>query len=88
MITALGLVNATVVGQSMGANSIWALLATGRANGIRDVVLVDQTPRMLNSDDWPYGFYGYDEANADTYVASGIPDPGRHSVAVPRRAPR
>jgi len=81
VITALGLVNATVVGQSMGANSIWALLATGRANGIRDVVLVDQTPRMLNSDDWPYGFYGYDEANADTYFASGIPDPGRHSLA-------
>ena len=81
VIAALGLADATVVGQSMGGNSIWALLAAGRVNGIRDVVIVDQTPKMLNTHDWPYGFYGYDESNADTYFASGIPDPGRHSVA-------
>jgi pimeloyl-ACP methyl ester carboxylesterase len=36
---------------------------------------------MLNSDDWPYGFYGYDASNADTYFATGITDPGRHSIA-------
>ena len=80
-IDALGLHNATVVGQSMGGNSVWALLAAGRSSGIRDVVIVDQTPKMLNSDDWAYGFYGYDVSNADTYFATGIPDPGRHSIA-------
>ncbi|MET0780020.1 MAG: alpha/beta hydrolase, partial [Microbacterium sp.] len=80
-IAALGLEGATLVGQSMGGNAIWALLAAGRATGIRDVVIVDQTPKMQNSDDWAYGFYGYDASNADTYFATGIPDPGRHSVA-------
>ena len=80
-IAALGLQDATVVGQSMGGNAIWALLAAGRTSGIRDVVIVDQTPRMLNSDDWPYGFYGYDESNANTYFATGVPLPGRHSLA-------
>ena len=80
-IAALGLESATVVGQSMGANAIWALLAAGRATGIRDVVTVDQTPKMLNSDDWTFGFYGYDASNADTYFATGIPDPGRHPIA-------
>ncbi|SFR94013.1 Pimeloyl-ACP methyl ester carboxylesterase [Microbacterium sp. cf046] len=80
-IEALGLLDATVVGQSMGGNSVWALLAAGRATGVRDIVIVDQTPKMLNSDDWAFGFYGYDASNADTYFAAGVPDPGRHSLA-------
>ena len=61
----------------MGGNSIWALVAQFGCAGLRDVVIVDQTPKMLNSDDWPYGFYGYDASNVDTLFASGIPDPGR-----------
>jgi non-heme chloroperoxidase len=80
-IDALGLEDATVVGQSMGGNAIWALLAAGRTAGIRDIVIVDQTPKMLNSEDWPYGFYGYDVSNAETYFATGVPLPGRHSLA-------
>ena len=80
-IDALGLEDATLVGQSMGGNAIWALLASGRTAGIRDVVIVDQTPKMLNSEDWPYGFYGYDSSNATTYFATGIPLPGKHSLA-------
>jgi pimeloyl-ACP methyl ester carboxylesterase len=79
-IRELGLTDVTVVGQSMGGNSIWALLAAGGGAGIRDIVIVDQTPKMLNSDDWEYGFYDYDASNADTLFATGIPDPGRHSV--------
>lgn len=80
-IEALGLAEVTIVGQSMGGNAIWALLAAGGATGVRDIVIVDQTPKMLNSDDWPFGFYGYDAANADTLFAEGIPDPGRRSLA-------
>jgi non-heme chloroperoxidase len=80
-IDALGLQDATVVGQSMGGNAIWAMLAAGRTAGVRDVVIVDQTPKMLGSDDWPYGFYGYDAANADSYFATGIPDPRRHPLS-------
>jgi non-heme chloroperoxidase len=77
----LGLADATVVGQSMGGNALWALVAAERTTGIRDVVIVDQTPKMLNSDDWAFGFYDYDASNADTLFATGIPDPGRHSLA-------
>ncbi|SDG36630.1 alpha/beta fold hydrolase [Microbacterium pygmaeum] len=79
-IAALSLQDATVVGQSMGGNSVWAMVAAGRSDGIRDIVIVDQTPKMLNSDDWTFGFYGYDATNADTYFATGIPDPGRHPL--------
>jgi hypothetical protein len=27
-------------------------------------VIIDQTPKMLNTSDWPYGFYGYNVASA------------------------
>ncbi|GAA1930054.1 alpha/beta hydrolase [Microbacterium aoyamense] len=80
-IAALGVQDATVVGQSQGGNSIWALASAGRTGGIRDIVIVDQTPKMLNTADWPFGFYGYDESTADTLFAAGVPDPGRHSIA-------
>jgi pimeloyl-ACP methyl ester carboxylesterase len=89
----LDLRGAALVGGSMGGNSIWAFLAgsaggtAGSADGSTDesrvdrIVIVDQTPRMLNGDDWPYGFYDYTEANRDTLFATTIPDPGRWSIA-------
>ena len=75
VIDALGLQDATVVGQSMGGNAIWALLAAGRVGGIRDIVIVDQTPKMLNSEDWAYGFYDYDAANAEHVLRDRHPRP-------------
>jgi hypothetical protein len=39
----------------------------------RDVVIIDQTPKMLNTPDWPYGFYGYNLANAGILFANGVP---------------
>jgi len=80
-LAAFGLEDATLVGQSMGGNAIWALAAQGGLHGVRSIAIVDQTPRMRNDVTWPYGFYGYDETNADTYFATGIPNPGRHSLA-------
>jgi non-heme chloroperoxidase len=78
LLTGLELDDATLVGQSMGGNAIWAFVQQFGTRGIREIVIVDQTPKMLNAADWPYGFYDYDEANVDTMFATGIPDPGRH----------
>ena len=66
---------------SPSSASRWAATRSGRCSrrrrrgGIRDIVIVDQTPKMLNSDDWAYGFYDYDDANVDTLFATGIPIP-------------
>jgi non-heme chloroperoxidase len=78
LLTSLDLDDVTLVGQSMGGNAIWALVQQVGTSRIRDIVIVDQTPKMLNTADWAYGFYDYDEENADTLFATGIPDPGRH----------
>jgi non-heme chloroperoxidase len=73
----LGLADATLVGASMGGNAIWAYVDQYGSDRVRAVVIVDQTPKMLNSADWPYGFYGYDADNAGTLFAAGVPETGR-----------
>ncbi|WP_246190542.1 alpha/beta fold hydrolase [Agromyces agglutinans] len=70
LLETLDLHDATLVGGSMGGNAIWAMLAATGSARVRDVVIVDQTPRMRNAPDWPHGFYDYDDSNADTFFAT------------------
>ena len=81
LLAHLDLEDAVVVGASMGGNTIWACVDQFGPARLRAAVIVDQTPKMLNSADWPYGFYDYDEGNRDTYFTTSIPDPGRFPVA-------
>jgi pimeloyl-ACP methyl ester carboxylesterase len=83
VLTALDLRDAIAVGGSQGASTIWSYVRQFGTERIRAAIAVDQTPKMLNSDDWPYGFYGYTEGNRDTYFADGIPRTGHE----PPRAP-
>ena len=77
LLEALDVRDAVLVGASMGGNTVWAYLDAFGADRVAGVIIVDQTPRMLNSAEWPHGFYDYDEGNRDTFFASDIPDPGR-----------
>lgn len=79
-LESLSLRGAALVGGSMGGNTIWSFVGRYGTERVRSIVIVDQTPKMLNSDDWHYGFYGYDSSNRDTFFATSIPDPGRHSL--------
>jgi hypothetical protein len=49
-----------------GGNAIWASVDQFGGGRLRGVVIVDQTPKMLNNPDWPYGFYGDNVVNART----------------------
>lgn len=80
LLDALDLRGAVLVGGSMGGNSIWSFVDSHGTDRLRGIVIVDQTPKMVNSDDWPYGFYDYTEANRDTYFAESIPSTGRHGL--------
>ncbi|MFH8249604.1 alpha/beta fold hydrolase [Microbacterium sp. B2969] len=77
VLEALDLRQVVLVGGSMGGNTIWSYLGQFGASRVKAVVIVDQTPQMLNTDDWPHGFYGYGASNLDTYFAEGIPDTGK-----------
>jgi non-heme chloroperoxidase len=79
----LDLDDAVVVGASMGGNTIWAYVDQFGPARLSAVVVVDQTPKMLNADGWEHGFYGYVAANAGTLFAQGVPDTG-HGRTVDR----
>jgi non-heme chloroperoxidase len=87
VLSELDLRDATLVGGSMGGNTVWAYIDEFGTSRLRSVAIVDQTPKMLNTADWPYGFYGYDETNADTYFASGPPSTG-HGTPMHKRGAR
>lgn len=70
-----------LVGASMGANTLWAYVDQQGTTALAGVVCVDQTPKMLNTPDWPHGFYGFDAGNAGTFFASGAPRTGRGRAA-------
>lgn len=71
----------------MGGNTIWSYLTQFGAERIAGIVIVDQTPKMLNTADWTHGYYGYDESNVDTYFAETIP-PAGHGTPVWKRGRR
>ncbi|WP_306216263.1 alpha/beta fold hydrolase [Actinoplanes sp. RD1] len=75
-LTMLDLRDVVLVGGSMGASTIWAYHDLFGGDRLRGVVSVDQTPRMLNDDDWTHGFYGLTPANLGTYFAGRQPDTG------------
>ena len=82
-LAAVDLREAVLIGGSQGASTIWSYVRQFGTERIRAAIAVDQTPKMLNSDDWPYGFYGYTEGNRDTYFAEGIPRTGHEPPRTP-----
>ncbi|MFD7462058.1 MULTISPECIES: alpha/beta fold hydrolase [unclassified Streptomyces] len=86
-LDALDLRDVLAVGGSMGGNTIWSYVSQFGADRLAGIVVVDQTPKMLNTADWPHGFYGYDESNVETYFAERIPETG-HGTPLWRRGMR
>lgn len=57
-----------LVGSSMGANTVLAYVDLFGTERLRGLVLVDQTPKMINEDDWELGFYDLRRDNLDQWV--------------------
>jgi pimeloyl-ACP methyl ester carboxylesterase len=87
LIEKLDLHRAALIGGSMGGNTIWSYVDAYGTGRLRAAVVVDQTPRMLNTPDWMYGFYGYEQDTVDTFFADGIPRTG-HGTPIWRRGMR
>ncbi len=77
VLTALSVDEAILVGGSMGASCLWAYLDLFGTDRVRGVVGIDQTPKMINDDDWPHGFYGLTNDNSGSLFAEGVPQTGR-----------
>ncbi len=81
LVEHLDLTGAVLVGASQGGNVIWAYVDQEGTSALAGVVVVDQTPKMLNAPDWAYGFYGLEAHNAGTLFAAGVPQTGRGRAA-------
>ncbi|RFA08610.1 hypothetical protein B7R54_04730 [Subtercola boreus] len=92
-LVALALRDVVLVGGSMGGNTIWAYLDAEGPELVSQIVIIDQTPKMLNTTGhpgeagWPCGFYGYTEANRHTLFGSGVPETG-HGTPPQKRGRR
>lgn len=53
---------AVFIGHSMGGSVLYDLIET-RPDLVALAIIVDQSPYMLNTDDWTYGFMNYTSAN-------------------------
>ena len=70
LLSFLDLRDAVLVGQSMGASSIWAFVDLFGTDRIAGLVTIDQTPKLINDSEWEHGFYGMTPANSGTFFAS------------------
>ena len=50
--------DATAVGHSMGALTLWQYLRDHGTHGLGKLCLIDQSPKLLTADDWEHGIYG------------------------------
>ena len=73
VLEALDLRDALLVGSSMGASTCLAHADLHGAGRTSALVLVDQTPKLVNEDDWDLGFFGLQRAGLDDWVRS-FPD--------------
>ncbi|MCU1413163.1 MAG: Alpha/beta hydrolase fold [Microbacteriaceae bacterium] len=83
----LDLHDAVLVGGSMGGNTIWAWLSRFAPTRVAGIVVIDQTPKMLNDESWPHGFYKYDASNELTMFEAGVPQTG-HGTPLAKRGIR
>lgn len=69
LVDHFALENATAVGHSMGALTLWEYLRHYDAHGLGKVAFIDQSPRLMTGEDWPHGIYGdFDRQRATRFV--------------------
>ena len=68
VLDALDLDDVLLVGSSMGANVALAYVDAFGCDRLRGLVLVDQTPKMVNEGDWQLGFRGLTWDTVDAWV--------------------
>ena len=64
----------------MGSHTIWSYVAQVGLDRLAGAVSVDQTPKMLNTTDWPHGLYGYDASKPRHVLRRAHP---RHGQGTP-----
>ncbi len=71
----LNLQKPLLVGQSQGASTIFSYISQFGDENISGVVDIDQTPKMVNDEEWDKGMYGITPITLPTFFDDPIPSP-------------
>lgn len=82
LIRHLKLNKAFLIGQSQGASCMWSYIAQFGTEHLHGVISVDQTPKMINDEGWPYGMVGLDHATRPTFFDAPLPKPNKRSLTL------
>lgn len=74
LIHELDLKKPILIGQSMGASVIYAFLSIFSDRSLDAAICIDQTPCMLNKDEWDLGMYGFNKENMSVFFDNPIPN--------------
>ena len=75
LISHLALDKVCLIGQSQGASTMWAYVTQFGTGHLAGLLSVDQTPKMLNDESWPYGMYGLTAITRPTFFDKPLPNP-------------
>ncbi len=73
---------AFLVGQSQGAATMWSFVSQFGTARLHGLISIDQTPKLINSEDWPYGMVGLTEVTRPTYFDSPLSGPNKKPLNV------
>ena len=74
LIDHYGIANATAAGHSMGALTLWQYLRDHGTHGLGKLCLIDQSPKLLTTEDWEHGIYGNFGADRNDELVSCLRD--------------
>jgi pimeloyl-ACP methyl ester carboxylesterase len=73
----LQLKKAFLIGQSQGASTMWSYISQFGTARLYGLISIDQTPKMMNNKEWPYGMVGLTAETRPTYFDKPLPKPNK-----------
>jgi non-heme chloroperoxidase len=80
LIRHLQLKKVFLIGQSQGASAIWSYISQFGTEHLYGVISIDQTPKMINDESWPYGMTGLNRETRPTFFDKPLPKPNKNSL--------
>lgn len=80
LIRHLKIRKAFLIGQSQGASVMWSYISQVGTEHLYGVISIDQTPKMITDESWPYGMTGLNRETRPTFFDKPLPKPNRKSL--------
>lgn len=80
LIRHLQIEKAFLIGQSQGASAMWTYISQFGTEHLYGVISIDQTPKMITDESWPYGMNGLNRETRPTFFNAPLPTPNKKSL--------